>query len=367
MSTPLFKKEFDALKGAQPKTSLLSADEARSQLGRQISSARKPGFPTLTLMCIAAFVAIGTTVYFMLPQNKSVDFSQAPKASSQAYSATASAATVVQPPPIAQPKATIHVVTPPGVTNSVTTAPVAEKPTSVVIAGVPFLDLEADEFAQLPDVLTPEIVTHRTSSFQNGVQLTEKRSLECLLHTPDASSVIDNGQEYIQTRALFIPIRVQEISSTNRTETVRWYRPTGELIALLPERYRVRMMIEMNLLSEIQRGCITPREACRALPHSQSYFDMCRMDASRIKDVVISPNPIRYSGKANVTLKYQAILHIALFSTNGSYITELFPQTSLDAGEYALDITTQGIPAGIYLLTVTTNDGEHVVRQIIIE
>jgi len=243
----------------------------------------------------------------------------------------------------------------------------ANRAASATIAGVRYLDLTQVEFDEMPRDLRPEIVTHRVRLTATDGTTTDTRSIQCLIPTTDSPDVTYNGEEFVQRRALYIPVRVFATNNNSKTETITWYKPTSLLIAYLPERYRVPLMIELNLLSEVQRGCMSPADACKALPQSQSYFDMCRLDAASIRSVTVKPNPVHTVGNATIELLRTTTLSVSLYSSAGNYVTDLTARQEYGAGTHTLPLRFDGVASGLYLLTITTTKGEHVVRQIIVE
>lgn len=238
---------------------------------------------------------------------------------------------------------------------------------SATIAGVQYLNLTQTEFDALPRGVVAEVVTRRVRSKDVDGKATDRRSIECLLPTADSPNVTYNGEEFVQRRALYIPVRVLQVKENQSTETIAWYKPTSMLITFLPERYRVPLMLELNLLTEVQRGCMSPAEACKSLPHSQSYFDMCRLDAASVKSVMVSPNPAHLVGTVALDLSRATTLNVGLFTSSGNFVTDLTSREKYSAGKHELPVRFDGVAAGLYLLTITTTNGEHVVRQIIIE
>ncbi len=367
---PNTEELFDALRNAQHATPLLTeadvADAMHSAPSVTITSRRSPAW--IATACALTGAAAITAWYL---QRGSNDVSLPPSPVTATSSAVASTQQLTAPA-----RTEIERTIPPVNTtsntdrHSVVRAPRTQAPAptgSARIAGLPFLDLSASEFAALPEGLQPEIRTQRVRTSNASGRVREQRTLECLTHTAQASSVVDNGEEYVQMSALYIPVRRVEQTANGKVETVEWFKPTGDLISLLPERYRVPIMLELNLLTEVQRGCITPSEACRSLPHAQSYFDMCRLDASRIKDITIAPNPARGTALCTIDLRYSATIHLAAYTTSGAYVADLTEAVTLDPGVHEVSVPLNGVAPGMYLITTTTQDGEHVVRRLIVE
>lgn len=367
---PNTQEVFDALRKAQHATPLLTeadvADAMQHAPSVVTTSRRSPAW--IATACVLTAAAAITAWYV---QRGSNDISLPPSTAIAAIPAVEPSQAPATPTRIEEIPSARSVNPTSGSDRSIvmrTLRTQAATPTaSARIAGLPFLDLSASEFAALPEGLQPEIRTQRVRTSNASGRMREQRTLECLTHTAQASSVVDNGEEYVQMSALYIPVRRVEQSATGKVETVEWFKPTGDLISQLPERYRVPIMLELNLLTEVQRGCITPSEACRSLPHAQSYFDMCRLDASRIKDITIAPNPARGTALCTIDLRYSTTIHLAAYTTSGAYVADLTEAVTLDPGVHEVTVPLNGVAPGMYLITTTTQDGEHVVRRLIVE
>ncbi|MBS1560896.1 MAG: hypothetical protein JSS89_04765 [Bacteroidetes bacterium] len=361
---------FDALRTARHATPLLTEADVADAMHHVPSVSITPyRSPAWIVAACALTAAVAITAWYLQRGSDNASLPPSPE--------TVTKSTVMSPQQPAAP-ARVEVATHTRSVNAtsnadrhaVVRAPRTQAPTptgSARIAGLPFLDLSASEFAALPEGLQPEIRTQRVRTSNASGRVREQRTLECLTHTAQASSVVDNGEEYVQMSALYIPVRRVEQTANGKVETVEWFKPTGDLISLLPERYRVPIMLELNLLTEVQRGCITPSEACRSLPHAQSYFDMCRLDASRIKDITIAPNPARGMARCTIDLRYSATIHLAAYTTSGAYVADLTEAVTLDPGVHEVSVPLNGVAPGMYLITTTTQDGEHVVRRLIVE
>jgi|GEM_PF-3026274 len=364
MSIMNSRDAFDALRNATPASPLLSETDVANALHRSPAVPLAPQRSTAWIVTSCALVGAAAITLWYVQHDANLPTPPPASITSSIFSPISSS---IAPTPVQaaqEPQPAPSRVRALAQDVNLTSHQPAK---SARIAGLPFLDLSATEFAALPYGLQPEIRTQRVRTWNASGRVREQRTLECLTHTAQASSVIDNGEEYVQMSALYIPVRRVEQTVNGKVETVEWFKPTGDLISLLPERYRVPIMLELNLLSEVQRGCITPSEACRSIPHAQSYFDMCRLDASRIKDISISPNPARTAASCTIDLRYGATVHLAAYTTSGVYVADLTDPVTLDPGVHEISVPLNGVAPGMYLITTTTQDGEHVVRRLIVE
>ncbi len=367
------QRAFDALKHSDGHQPLLNENEITALL-----SERKTAKPTFTARRVGVlsmlFLVSAFTFWMLTETTQPVAEKSASVALKSSPVVESSSNLIVESPNISveaskTPRYNNHarIQTPSQmVAQELVPGPQAPEP-SATIAGVQYLNLTQTEFDALPRGVVAEVVTQRVRSKDVDGNATDRRSIECLLPSADSPNVTYNGEEFVQRRALYIPVRVLQVKENQNTETIAWYKPTSMLITFLPERYRVPLMLELNLLTEVQRGCMSPAEACKSLPHSQSYFDMCRLDAASVKSVMVTPNPAHLAGTVALDLSRATTLNVGLFTSSGNFVTDLTSREQYSAGKHELPVRFDGVAAGLYLLTITTTNGEHVVRQIIIE
>jgi hypothetical protein len=232
------------------------------------------------------------------------------------------------------------------------------------IAGMVFLDCTEHEVLGIPASEVPELVTI-TESDSNGAII--RNTSLCAVHSTDEVMVVFNGHEYIQTKAMFIPLRTIQTTDSTSIETVRWYRPTGSLLYHLPARYRTRLLMELQMLTEIQKGCISPTEVCSSIPLGKSYFELCRQQSAQISSCTFRPNPLHSSGTCTINAIESTTVTVQLYRPTGEFVTTLIADATVQRGLTTLPVTIVGIPTGMYLATVTTPMQQVIVHQLFIE
>lgn len=159
--------------------------------------------------------------------------------------------------------------------------------------------------------------------------------------------------------------------SVNGADTSRvtaWCVPTANLIAALPDRYRVPVMLELDLLKEVERGCLSPAEACQAIPYGKSYVnkELCDRSKRTIIDVDVYPDPAHSDATCRIDLRRATTVRIALYRESGSFLGEACQESRLHEGHNELALVLGDYQPGAYLLMVITADGDRIVRHLVI-
>jgi hypothetical protein len=144
---------------------------------------------------------------------------------------------------------------------------------------------------------------------------------------------------------------------------IMWFEPTAELVSLLPES--VRRSLEPEMLA-IQS---TPRDACKGAPveSDKAIFDVWRACAGAIEKLSIYPNPSKGAVNINYSLTGERTVTVTVHDLSGKELFVLQGAKTLPAGDYKDNFTLRGLPAGMYLISVTTNKEERAVQRVIIE
>ncbi len=162
-----------------------------------------------------------------------------------------------------------------------------------------------------------------------------------------------------------------DVVSAEGTDTSRvtaWCVPTANLIAALPDRYRVPVMLELDLLREVERGCLSPAEACQSIPYGKSYVNkgLCDRSKRTIIDVDVYPDPAQSDATCRIDLRRATTVRIALYRESGSFLGEACQESRLHEGHNELALILGDYEPGAYLLMVITADGDRMVRHLVI-
>ncbi|MBN9401124.1 MAG: hypothetical protein J0I17_13175 ['Candidatus Kapabacteria' thiocyanatum] len=161
---------------------------------------------------------------------------------------------------------------------------------------------------------------------------------------------------------------VVSAEGTDTSKVTAWCVPTVNLIAALPDRYRVPVMLELDLLREVERGCLSPAEACQSIPYGKSYVnkELCDRSKRTIIDVDVYPDPAQSEATCRIDLRRATTVRIALYRESGSFLGEACQESRLHEGHNELALILGDYEPGAYLLMAITADGDRMVRHLVI-
>lgn len=185
---------------------------------------------------------------------------------------------------------------------------------------------------------------------------------------------IDQYHNYKPTTNKIIPVLVnvgKANSSTDDTIDVVnvivkvWFLVNREFAKLLPERYSLPIMKELDIIDELEEGKITSEGACEALRGEKSYLNLCQLSSGNIRNFTVSPNPI-VNNKLNIgyELSQKSTVSIDLYDLQGQFIKNVLPAAEFETG-LIRQTAVIDIENGIYILAASSNLGERVTLKII--
>jgi hypothetical protein len=145
-----------------------------------------------------------------------------------------------------------------------------------------------------------------------------------------------------------------------------WFVPNNEFISSLPEQYREDLKNELTIYHRIIEGSIPAEAACKGI-ENDSYFEVCRINSGAIRNLDLNPNPANISTTCKFELMEPRRITISLHSLDGRYVKEIYSQVFNNLGEKTFSIDLSSLPKSIYLLAVSSEQAEQVVKKIIIE
>jgi hypothetical protein len=152
---------------------------------------------------------------------------------------------------------------------------------------------------------------------------------------------------------------------------VLWYEPTPEVIAALPERYRVQLEHELGLavryssLCEIRNS--QERETLEEVFAGKPLLDTWRSCSGVLSTKPVAPNPARETTTVKLKIDEPRIVSISIHDVRGQFVETLMPERRLNKGEHEINVNLGKQPFGMYLLLIHTNRGEQAIQRVIIE
>lgn len=220
------------------------------------------------------------------------------------------------------------------------------------------------------DYISSPILLDGDESFKNYYQTCNYR------FNLDGSGKELDDEESLQ-RSIFgsklIPIKIL-ISDDARDEfkmrlkyITMWYVPNEEFLDAMPDRISVPLRKELEAIRKIEEEGVPVGEACKGLDKEESFYDLCRISSGVLTDAMLFPNPARSNTKASYFLSDNRRVTIKLHDLDGSYIKTLMKEEAQSFGQHEIAMPLNGIAAGFYLVSITTDKGENVVQRLIVQ
>lgn len=154
-----------------------------------------------------------------------------------------------------------------------------------------------------------------------------------------------------------------DAADRNGSDIYLWYRPTEAFISALPERYRVALQKELELMAQAQEMKLGIDEICRQGTTQRSFFDYCRQGA--IVKAEIVPNPAQGETFCRITVDRPRTISMAIYDLNGNFVKDLSGPAPYPVGDHEVTCNLENIPHGTYLILIRTELGEQMVRHLI--
>lgn len=220
--------------------------------------------------------------------------------------------------------------------------------------------------------LHPVLITY---SSPNGLEqsfshIVNKSTLlaDALIPTISVNQISEDTKSIGSTLPLLnqlVPIRVV-LPQTNDIVTL-WYIPNQLLFASLPERYILPIKNELQVHTDITCKHIQREDACGAFRGKTTVFDICSSDAGAITQSAVYPNPAHGSAQCRYVLVQSRQCRIALYTAEGQFVKELLPWSEQSSGEQIVRLALDDIHGGLYLLSLTTQQGEQIIQRLFIQ
>jgi len=223
-------------------------------------------------------------------------------------------------------------------------------------------------------VLHPVVITYRPLNNNNESSsfIVNRSSLLTgdLIPTETANQLSDNDKNVGGTLPLLnqlVPIRITLDNEKNSAIITLWYIPEQRFISALPERFVLSIKNELQVHTDIVCKHIRSEEACSAFRGRATMFDICSSDAGAITQSAVYPNPAHGSAQCRYVLIQPRTITIALYTADGKFRKELLSQSEQSAGEQIVRLPLDDITGGLYLLSVSTTEGERIIQRLLIQ
>jgi hypothetical protein len=157
-----------------------------------------------------------------------------------------------------------------------------------------------------------------------------------------------------------------ENGDTIQNQVDFWYHVSEKFAQLLPERYRTPILNELDIISQVEDGSLSPDNACEALKGEISYLGICKLYNELFKSISLYPNPmtddvlqIRFSLKANCKLKFE------LYNYDGKYIATLKDFANYTKGNNQISLQISNSEQSVYFIKISDDKGNSAIEKLI--
>ncbi len=168
------------------------------------------------------------------------------------------------------------------------------------------------------------------------------------------------------------PYAVQRNPKGWRPDCVLWYDITPDLLARLPERVRLRLLVETELSDAATESAsggtqqVVAPIAADGVAGAHPYLDALRSANGALSASTAFPNPARDRATVSFTLAGPRRVAVTLHDVAGQRVREVVPAADRAAGAHELQAELSGLSDGVYLVVITTDRGERTVVRLIV-
>lgn len=168
-----------------------------------------------------------------------------------------------------------------------------------------------------------------------------------------------------------IPIRIILTKNINnvihKTEVILWYIPTYELVNNLPDRYKYKLINELNLIKKIEKNEITYEEACSQLNDETNVLLDCESYHHDLIIQSIYPSPGIDDISLNFMNKKEQELTIIIYDLNGIEKQKVCINKLFGAGNQNLSLSINNLEKGMYIIAIIDSQGNSITSKFIKE
>jgi hypothetical protein len=153
-----------------------------------------------------------------------------------------------------------------------------------------------------------------------------------------------------------IPVRVnlEKIIPPRKETLVFWFYPTDEFISSLPDRIKFDLKSELDAIND---GTLKSTSSCK-------YFEACKSTLI-LDDLKVYPNPANQNISIEFSLPNSLDGHISLFNISGVQVKSIVSQRTFNSGMNLYNANLSDVPPGVYLISITTENGFKTQRIIV--
>ncbi len=157
-----------------------------------------------------------------------------------------------------------------------------------------------------------------------------------------------------------LAIAIKLDAGSTKPDFILWYDISQELIEALPLEYREKLGTELSAISE--------GDFCSgsSLAGEDTYCDVWRACNGGLKEMSIYPVPIKNDFTVEYDLSEDRKLDFVIHDLYGKEVLSLKSGVKRAQGHQTEQFNID-LPPGMYLLSITSNQGEHTVQRLVVE
>jgi len=153
-------------------------------------------------------------------------------------------------------------------------------------------------------------------------------------------------------------------------DCIFWYEPTEEFLAALPKHISEQLTYELSLIAPQTEGSLldiliedTARQETAKPLEKCVYLDPCADIKTNITDMVLFPNPTKGIVNVSISLSKSVGGDIKVTNLTG----QPFLEKRLEDCSVQSTLDVSNLPAGLYLVTLLSDEGDKLTRRVIRE
>lgn len=144
-----------------------------------------------------------------------------------------------------------------------------------------------------------------------------------------------------------------------RPDVIFWFAPTQQFLDVLPDSIRNTLAAEYKYITA------TPKQKESLSSGNCEYFEQCRATLNDISAINVYPNPAERELHVSFTSAKEQRISIEITNVAGQHVAQLMPMQTVHYGINDLMFNLPPMPAGMYLLVITSADGKIATERLV--
>lgn len=156
-----------------------------------------------------------------------------------------------------------------------------------------------------------------------------------------------------------IAVEIPYINDPDNEGLIFWYAPSEEVLNALPDRISNNLRMEIKEFQKKTATCGSP------IKSEQTYMDIWRACDGAIENLRLFPNPVQNDINIKFDLKESRTLRISIHDLTGTELMVIGENQFYSMGENTTKQNVSSLKPGMYLLVVSSSNGEKAMQRII--